>query len=80
MDEKIAFELVKKELRLANSKFPKFNSSHEGYAVILEEMEELWHEIKNNKHPDSKNNQKKEAIQVAAMSIKFLCSCCKINY
>jgi hypothetical protein len=32
--------LVVKELELANSKFPPFNSTHEGYAVIREEWKE----------------------------------------
>jgi hypothetical protein len=58
-------------------KFPLFNSSHEGYAVLKEEVDELWDEIKNNKCPMSSVNQKKEAIQVGAMAIKFLMSCCK---
>lgn len=33
--------LVEKELKAANEKFPLFNSAHEGYAVLLEEIEEL---------------------------------------
>lgn len=32
--------LVQKELNSANEKFPQFHSAHEGYAVILEEVEE----------------------------------------
>ena len=80
MNQKEAIELVKIELELANSYFPLFNSSHEGYAVIKEELDELWDEIKNNKSPESKTRQKNEAVQVAAMAIKFLISCCKLNY
>ncbi len=77
MKQDKAIELVINELNNANGKFPLFNSSHEGYAVILEELDELWDEIKNNKHPMSSVNQKKKAIQVAAMAIKFLVSCCE---
>lgn len=77
MRQEKAIELVVSELNDAMKKFPLFNSSHEGYAVIKEEVDELWDEIKNNKHPMSEVNQKKEAIQVAAMGIKFLMSCCK---
>ena len=80
MELKEALELVKIELKDANSKFPLFNSPHEGYAVIKEELEELWDEIKNDKKPESKMNQKNEAVQVAAMAIKFLISCCKLHY
>ena len=32
--------LVDKELAAANERFPQFHSQHEGYAVILEEVEE----------------------------------------
>ena len=34
-------ELVKVELAAANERFPQFNSAHEGYAVIQEEVDEL---------------------------------------
>ena len=37
--------LVSTELKAANEKFPPFHSDHEGYAVILEEVEELSEEI-----------------------------------
>lgn len=33
--------LVDKELESANEKFPLFNSPHEGYAVMMEELDEL---------------------------------------
>lgn len=55
-------ELIQAELDRANEKFPQFASSHEGYAILLEEieeaenemnsikswLEELWEEIKLN--------------------------------
>lgn len=55
-------ELVAVELSAANERFPQFHSCHEGYAVILEELEEakaelevaeaqtnnLWEHIKSN--------------------------------
>ena len=33
--------LVDKELAAANERFPQFHSVHEGYAVILEEFDEM---------------------------------------
>lgn len=75
-----------------------FNSSHEGYAVILEELDELWEVVKLNPKKiefplswygfktkedielwqNTKRNElmRKEAIQVAAMAIRFIkCIC-----
>ena len=79
MEQNKAIELVVKELNTANEKFPLFNSPHEGYAVLLEEVDELWDEIKGDKAPLAKVRQKEEAIQVAAMALKFLISCCSDN-
>ena len=42
------FEEVAAELERAESKFGSYNSSHEGYAVILEELDELWDVVKLN--------------------------------
>ncbi len=39
--------LVEKELESANKQFPMFRSPHEGYAVILEEIEEAKHALEN---------------------------------
>ncbi|GAB6170579.1 hypothetical protein JCM15765_00570 [Paradesulfitobacterium aromaticivorans] len=61
-----------KELERANKNYPGFNSAHEGYAVILEELDELWAEVKK-KHPD-KDRLRDEAIQVGAMAMKFVAS------
>ncbi len=65
-------DAVDAELQRAIVKFPKFNSSHEGYAVLKEEVDELWDDIKNNKHGLA---QQKEAIQVAAMAVRFIIDC-----
>ncbi|GJM72974.1 hypothetical protein HMSSN036_51900 [Paenibacillus macerans] len=59
------------ELYRAMIRFPKFNSPHEGYAVILEELDEAWEEIKKN---DTKRAIE-EMTQVAAMAIRFLVDC-----
>lgn len=59
---------LKNEIIDASTKFPPFNSAHEGYAIILEEVDEMWESIKEN----DLQNAKEEAIQVAAMAIRFL--------
>jgi len=74
------YEVIKavlKEYHRANRIYPQFHSAHEGYAVIKEELEELWEEIKQSK-PGKENGGciKTEAVQVAAMAFKFLMCCC----
>jgi hypothetical protein len=58
------------EARLACAKWNAFNSTHEGYAVILEELDELWDEVKK-KNP-SKDALRLEARHVAAMALRFI--------
>lgn len=64
-----ALAAVRREYLRAIEKFPAFNSGHEGYAVILDEVDELWDDIKANAPRDQ---AKKEAIQVAAMAVRFV--------
>jgi hypothetical protein len=68
--------LIADELRRAVKKHGPMASAHEGYAVILEETDELWDEIKEQ-YPN-KGKQLEEAIQVAAMAARFVLDvCCK---
>jgi hypothetical protein len=64
--------MVRAELVSATLKFGPFASAHEGYAVILEEVDELWDEVKNGKRPGARLRQENEARQVAAMGARFL--------
>jgi hypothetical protein len=70
MDKKIEYILhqVKDELFRAMKNNAPMNSAHEGYAVILEELDETWDEIKRN----DPVRTREEMIQVAAMAIRFL--------
>lgn len=58
------------ELERAKTKFPlDFHSTHEGYGVLKEEVDELWDVIKQD---GSKERLKSESIQVAAMAIRII--------
>jgi len=57
----------------AKDKFPPFNSFHEGYAVIREELDELWDEIKGGQ---DKQRMRAEAMQVGAMAMRFMIDLC----
>jgi hypothetical protein len=66
-------EEVYDEFVRASSKFPPFASEHEGYAILKEEVDELWDAVKlNQKHPERYESCRKECIQVAAMALRFL--------
>ena len=50
LDIKVFTDQVQKELDDANRKFPAFSSDHEGYAVLLEEFQELISDIQNARY------------------------------
>lgn len=64
------------ELNRARKKHPKdFNSAHEGFAILDEERDELWDEVKGN-DPKRREKMRAEAIQIAAMAIRFVEDVC----
>ena len=66
------------EFKRATSIYPKFNSRHEGLAILEEELHELRMEVYKNhvKTPEARISQRKEAVQVAAMAMRFIYDCC----
>lgn len=69
-------DLVIEEVTNAIENWPAMNSAHEGYAVLLEEVEELWAHVKTNQKRRNIAEMKKEAIQVAAMALRFAYEVC----
>lgn len=65
---------VEVELARAMQRFASFPTLHHGYAVLLEEVDELWEEVKQ-RSPDPKAIRK-EAVQVAAMAVRFVADLC----
>ena len=65
---------VVNELDKATKTHGSFASAHEGWAVLKEEVDELWDEVKRRvKDPVA---MRKEAIQVAAMGLRFVFDVC----
>lgn len=62
------------ELHKASDGHPPMHSLHEAAAVIREEFDEFWDEVKKNphRHPDRNDLARKELVQLAAMSIRAL--------
>ncbi len=73
MVAKVVDEVVA-ELERATDLHGPMSSPHEGYAIIQEEVDELWEEVKTN--PQDMEKMRAEVIQVAAMAIRFILDCC----
>jgi hypothetical protein len=72
----VAQMLVEEEYYKANHKFPPFNTNHEGHSVIEEEFDELWDEIKAIDPSEWSEKMQTEAVQLAAMALRFLTDRC----
>lgn len=59
------------EINKGVNKFGNYNSYHEAYAVIKEEFDELWDELKVNADNRDLTKVYEEAIQVAATSYRL---------
>jgi NTP pyrophosphatase (non-canonical NTP hydrolase) len=68
----VAFEQAEDELFRAKALYPgDFHNAHEGFAVLLEEVDELKAEVWKNSKTRDLAKMREEAIQVAAMAIRF---------
>lgn len=72
-----------RELARAREKFPRQQASaHEGFAVLAEEVDELWDLVKLNpkkaglSDDEYRAKMRAEAIQVAAMALRFVQDVC----
>ena len=69
------YEEIEAEVNRARKLFDPFNSPHEGYAILLEEMDELKEQVWRfnlTKNRDTRSAMRSEAVQVAAMAIRFI--------
>jgi hypothetical protein len=63
-------ELVKKELSSARNQHGPMGSIHEAYAVILEEIDEFWEQVKKKTKERDLKNVLEELVQISAMAQK----------
>lgn len=71
------------EIYKAINMYPSFNSMHEGYAVLLEEVDELWDRVRIKQGPRRKDVKElihHECIQIAAMALRMIIDCEKDDY
>ena len=66
---------IAREVSRAVSKYKPMNSCHEAAAVIREEHDEYWDEVKAynlHKGRDTRPQQREELIQLAAMAVRAI--------
>jgi NTP pyrophosphatase (non-canonical NTP hydrolase) len=71
-----ALKLIENEFLRASDLYADLHSNHEGYAVIKEEVDELWDAIKKHKGTKGNKEIKSELIQIGAMVVRFLNNLC----
>lgn len=84
--EHVASEAVSAVMK-ARVKHAPMRSPHEGYAILLEEVDELWDEVKRwqpdsayyypSTRQENRRAMRKEALHVAAMALAFLAEVCE---
>jgi hypothetical protein len=67
MANKFTVDVIE-ELCIARRLNRPMASAHEGYAVLLEEVDELWDEVKRTPAPRDYLGMYKELVQIAAMA------------
>lgn len=72
----VAIELIIAEYGRAVSQHQALNSAYEGYGVLLEEVDELWEEVRKKKQDRRRENLEEEAAQVGAMAMRFIVDIC----
>jgi hypothetical protein len=74
--EQLGYEMAL-EVERAREMYAPFNSAHEGYAVLLEEVLELQAEVFKKTDLRSPWSMREEATQIGAMAIRFIQDICK---
>lgn len=68
----LALSLIESAARRATEEHGNYNSLHEFYAVLLEETDELWDEIKKRHESREPEAIAREIIDVAAVAVRGL--------
>lgn len=60
------------ELQKARRHHPPLNSDHEAYAVIKEELDEYWEEVRKVSNMRDREAMRAELVQTAAMCVRAI--------
>lgn len=70
-------EAIDKEIQKKRDKGRVIKSPHEGWALIYEELDELWEEVRKKIKKQDREKMKNEAMQIAATAIRFIEDLCE---
>lgn len=62
---------VRDAVTIETAKYGIFNTTHEAYGILLEEVDELWEEIKKKRRDRNMQNMHEEALQIASIAVRF---------
>jgi hypothetical protein len=68
----IALRLIAEEVERAKMHGESFASLHEAYAVIAEELDELWDITRRKRCNRNASDIRKELVQIGAMAVKAM--------
>lgn len=68
----LIFRQIKQELSDAMCAHESMHSAHEAYAVIAEELDEFWDNVRLKKSDRSNAKMRNELIQTAAMCVRAI--------
>lgn len=71
LPQTLAF-LSRKVIGIIDKRPTHFNSPHEAYAVLLEEVDGLWQEVKKNESAHDYKKIMQETADIAAVAIRML--------
>lgn len=69
--ELVEAELVRARAHRVGGAHAPMHSAHEGFAVLLEEVDELWEEVRKKTSERSNDRMLEELVQIAAMAQRF---------
>lgn len=73
------FTDASRELARARDAYTPFASAHEGYAVMLEEVDELWSMVRLRPGQRDPVTMRRECVQIAAMAARFAIELCETD-
>lgn len=71
-DIELILKDITDEFLRATKMFSSFSNHFEGWAVLQEEVDELWEEIRKKREKRSYERLRNESIQVAAMTLRYM--------